>query len=330
MVETATPAKAGVVVDVAPVARDGATAWLLLGEDGAIGRWDLASGRYVRAAVAAVPAEADRDRWADRVPRPRLHASADGRFAAVVNDYGRHGQVLDLRTGDVTMALDNTGEEEETVPFSVAFLERAGHTVVVHRTAWNRLDASVAATGELLTARPAPREGSFHGALYLSPDGRRILDDGWIWHPIGAVSVLAVERWREAPLVVCARDHYWDHAMTWLDGTRIAVEGIGDDDARMTAGARVFDVSRSEVTEDWPHPHAVEIATLPGPAGRFFSDGVLLFSADGAGLHRWDPVGGGRLGTVPGFNPTHHHRPGGVFLELRDGAVLTWAPAGGA
>ncbi len=325
---TALPAAAGVVVDAAPVTTGGVAMWLLLGDGGRIGRWHAGSGAYERLAAASVPAEADRDRWAGRVPRPRLHASADGRFAAVVNDYGRFGQVFDLRTGDVTMALDNAGDEEDTVPFSLAFLEVGGRTAVVHRTAWNRLDVSVAATGEPLTVRSAPAD-YFHGALHLSPDGLRILDDGWIWHPVGAVTVVGVEQLlaQEEPLGVCARDYYWDHAMTWIDGTRVAVEGIGDDDARMRAGARVFDVGRTEVTEDWPVPHAVEVAVIPGPAGRFFSDGALLYSADADGLHHWDPFGGERLGTVAGFSPTHHHRAGGVFLELRDGAALTWAAA---
>ncbi|WP_327003963.1 hypothetical protein OHA72_54425 [Dactylosporangium sp. NBC_01737] len=325
VVETPTPARAGTVTDVAAMTAGGTPMWLLLSEGGQVGRWHVESDDYQRLAVASVPPEAERDRWADRVPRPRLHASADGRFAAVVNDYGRLGQVLDLRTGEVTMTLDNTGDEEETVPFSLAFLEHAGRTVVVHRTAWNRLDASVAATGEPLTARPGDPSDHFHGALYVSPDGRRILDDGWIWHPVGVVTVSGVQRWlardEDPALHVCSRDYYWDHAMTWIDETRVAVEGIGDDDNRMRPGARVFDTGRTAVTAPFPAPHAVEVATIPGPAGRFFSDGAVLYSADGDGLHSWDPAGGERLGTVPGFTPTHHHRPAGRFLELRDGSV---------
>jgi hypothetical protein len=38
-------------------------------------------------------------------------------FAAVVSDYGRFGEVIDLRAGRVTMTLDNGGYHAETVPF---------------------------------------------------------------------------------------------------------------------------------------------------------------------------------------------------------------------
>jgi len=74
--------------------------------------------------------------------RRRLHVSWRGDFAAVVNDYGRHGQVLDLRSGRVTMMLDGGDYHPETVPFSLAFFEARGRPVVIHRSDWNRLDLS--------------------------------------------------------------------------------------------------------------------------------------------------------------------------------------------
>lgn len=160
---------------------------------GRIGRWDQRTGAYQHLATATVPGE----------PKsPHLHASADGAFAAVVNDYGRFGEVLDLTTGRATLALDGGDYNEETVPFSLAFARHGDATVVVHRTDWNRLDVSDARTGELLTARPsdAPEHklDYFHGALYLSPGGSRILDDGWIWHPVGFPAVWSLDRWRPA------------------------------------------------------------------------------------------------------------------------------------
>lgn len=331
VVTTSTPPAAGTVVDVAPVTVAGAPAWLLLSDDGRVGRWDAGAGAFEALAAASVPVEPERDRWADRIPRPRLHASADGGFAAVVHDYGRFGQVLDLRTGRVTMELDNTGDEEETVPFSLAFLEHAGRTLVVHRTAWHRLDVTDPVTGELLTARPPRPNGRFHGAVRVSPDGRRILDDGWVWHPFGAVAVWGVQRWltedphepEDGAVRLCERDSYWDCAMTWIDGTRVAVEGIGEDANAMRPGARVFDTGRVVRHQPPVGPNAVEVVTVPGPSGRFFSDGTVLYSADADGLHSWDPSAGTRLGTVPGFAPTHHHRAAGVFLELRGDRVRT-------
>jgi hypothetical protein len=136
----------------------------------------------------------------------RLHCSKRGEFAVVVNDYGRYGQVIDLRSGAVTFALDGGDYHPATVPFSFAFADMFGCVVAVHRTALNRLDVSDPSTGELLTQRSPTsyRSGEerpehyldyFHGALYLSPSGAHILDDGWVWHPVGVPTVWSLNRW---------------------------------------------------------------------------------------------------------------------------------------
>jgi len=153
------------------------------------------------------------------------------------------------------------------VPFSFAFADVNGRVIAIHRTAWNRLDFSDSATGKLLSVRgpTSYRSGQerpehyldyFHGALYVSPSGTHILDDGWVWHPVGSPTCWSLERWltdnvwesEDGPTRkdVCAREYYWDHGMVWLDDTRVVVGGIGDDDIEIVAGARIFrrDVGR--------------------------------------------------------------------------------------
>jgi hypothetical protein len=333
--EVRTPATAGPIVDAAPVVVAGRSVWLVLGEAGQIGRWDPSDGSYRDLAATTVRAETG---------NVRLHAGADGEFAAVVNDYGHVGEVLDLGSGRVTMVLDSDGDDQQTVPFSLVFARHGGSTVVVHRTAWNRLDVSDPATGTLLTERPASDEHHldyYHGALYLSPDGRRVLDDGWIWHPVGFPAVWSLERWladnpfesEDGPsrLDVCGREYYWDHPMTWIDDTRVAIEGIGDDHRDIQPGARIFDTTRTERLGLWRMETAAEIARIPGPAGRFFSDGTHLFSSAPDGLQVWNPVTGAQIATVPGFVPTHRHPVSGEFLELGGdrAAVLREVPLGG-
>lgn len=122
---------------------------------GVVGRRDLAAGTCGALAAASVPAEPGHQAWSGHDLR-RLHVSASGLFAAVVNDYGRLGEVIDVRSGQLTMALDNGGGHEETVPFSLAFARHRGRDMVIHRTAWNRLDVSDAAGGRLLTAASRP------------------------------------------------------------------------------------------------------------------------------------------------------------------------------
>ncbi|WP_329271118.1 hypothetical protein [Streptomyces pseudovenezuelae] len=334
------PSRLGAIADLTPVTDGEHPVWLTLGEDGTISRWDVATSDHEAVGATAVPTEPGHEPWSDRELRRRLHSSPDGMFAAVVNDYGRFGEVIDLRTGEVTLNLESEGYHSETVPFSLAFGQHLGRCVVIHRTEWNRLDVSDAQTGEPLTARssPAPTDGVdlpehhldyFHGALFVSPDGKRILDDGWIWHPIGVPSVWDLDPWIEgnvwesedgpSRVEVCDRADYWDHAMTWLDSARVAIGGIGDHDAGMRPGARIFDTSRAGRSGA-----AVELLAFEGPTGPFFSDGTHLFSCDDTGLSIWDPARGKLLGDIPGFYPTRHHPGARQFLQLTDGVVRLW------
>jgi hypothetical protein len=190
------PAGLAALADLAPVDDEAGAGWLALDTNGVISRWDVTAGTYTAVAATSVPAEPGHLTWCGRELQRRLQVSGSGRYAAVVNDYGRFGEVIELRTGQVTMALDNGGGHDETVPFSLAFARHKGREVVIHRTGWNRLDVSDLATVQILTAREPTsyRSGEscpdhyldyFHGALYVSPDGSRVYDDGWFWQPMG-------------------------------------------------------------------------------------------------------------------------------------------------
>jgi hypothetical protein len=332
---TATPLPRSLhaAVDIAP-AVDRPGLWLVLTAEGAIASWDVDKDSATVLATAAVPDESGGEGWAGHVVRPTLHASADGRFAAVVNDFARHGAVLDLSTGETTMVLDGGDHHAETVPFSLAFARHEDRTVVVHRTAWNRLDASDPVTGELLTDRSQPPfRGTqprpehyldyFHGRVLVSPDGQWIADDGWVWSPVGLPALWSLQRWLAADRwesedgptrqVLCQRAYYWNGPMCWIDRNRLAIGGIGIDDEAMLDGVRIFDAETGAQT-----------GAFAGPRGRFHTDGHRIYAATPDGLEIWDPGTGERTATIPGFSPTHHHTGSGELAVLRDGELLRW------
>lgn len=338
------PEDVGKIVDIAPILVDSSSTWLLLAEDGLISRFDANTGVWNRLASTSLDSEPDHDPWCDHILTRRMYCSPNGDFAAIVNDYGRYGQIIDLRTGNVTLALDGGDDNySETVPFSFAFAKVAGRVVAVHRTDWNRLDVSDPSNGSLLTARgptsythseerPAHYLDYFHGSLRISPDGGRIVDDGWVWHPLGAVTTWSIEPWvstnvwesEDGPTLkgLCVRGYYWDHALTWLDENRIAVGGLGDDDNEMIDGVRIFDLSLGSVDGVFWTSDCCERIAFAGPAGVFFSDGKYLFSADQNGLSRWDVSDGSRTGFLDGFKPTHHHTGAGELVELVDNRLV--------
>ena len=325
------------LIDLAPA--DALRRWYGLCADGTIVLFSTDWATAGPVATAPLVDEPDRTPWTGHTLRRRLHMAPSGRFAAMANDYGRFGVVVDVESNAVTMRLDGGEYYPETVPFSLALAALGEHEVVVHRTSWNRLDVSDPASGELLTDRPSPTWSPgrrpehgldyFHGRLYLSPDGTRLLDDGWVWHPVGIPEAWDLGRWlsenvwesEDGPSKVSlgGRAYYWDHGMCWIDSQRVALEGIGSDDIEIIAGARIFDV-----TEESASRRAKELLEFPGPTGQFFSDGTRLFSADPAGLSIWKLATGARTGRIAGFTPQYHARAAGELVELRGDEVVVW------
>ena len=349
--EHAIPAALGRIVDIAPIP-DRPCTWLLLGEDDRITCLDLATGTSAHLAAAMFSAKLDHEASDEPTPKRRLHVSHDGRFAAVVNDYGRHGQILDLSSEKVTVHLECDDYYPDLVPFSFAFLRFQGRPAAVHRTEWNRLDITDVATGELLTPRsptgygqgedrPAHYLDYFHGALHLNPDGTRIANDGWVWHPVGVVTVWDLASWESNPWEsedgpskrdLCVREYYWNVAMAWISHERIAVQGIGDDEDEMVDGARIFDVTWVEDVEHHGYRRrtAREVFCIHAPRGVFLCDGAYLFSSHTSGLSRWDLGSRECTGQLPEFNPTHRHHGSGEFVQLRDRVLVVSSAMSGA
>jgi hypothetical protein len=246
--------------------------------------------------------------------RLRLHAARDGSAVALVQDHGRYGAVMECAGGEVVLHLDRGGHCAEQTPFPCAFTEHDGATVVVVGTDWNRLDAFALPDGRLLTPRvltEVHRGRLFHGALRVSPDGTRILDDSWLWHPYGVPTHWELPRWvdgdvwqAEESTRLPHRAYLWDAPMCWIGEEYLVRWGIGDDDDHMLPGAVLVPVG----------PGGEELAFAGVPRGDFHSDGRLLFVVDGTGTTVWDPFTGERLAELVGFRPVGHDPFADEFL----------------
>lgn len=347
--ETSLPTKLGTIVDIAPVNHSLESIWLLLAEDGKIFRLHAEAKEFTQVGRSSVPSEPNHKPWAGHALSKRLHASNSGEFIAVLNDYGRYGQVIDLRSGSPTLSLDGGDYHSETVPFSFAFADVETSVVAIHRTAWNRVDFSDPSSGKLLSDRhpTSYRSGEeqpdhyldyFHGALYVDPTSTRIVDDGWVWHPVGVPTSWSLSTWFSGNVWesedgatkkdLCARTYYWDHGVTWIDSRRVVIGGLGDDDLEIIDGARIFDTTESghagpsgRSDLKW----ARELNAFAGPAGKFFSDGVSLFSSCEGGLSRWSIEDGARTGYLQGFQPSQYHRGARELVQLKERVLIRWS-----
>lgn len=279
--------------------------------------------------IASVQIPEDTTRqWNNRGPTPRFHLAPSGRYAALVNDYGRYGAVFDLKNARQTMNLDRGDYHPETQPFPLAFFAHDGRDLLVHATAWNRLEISDPQNGTLLTPRAALNYEDknshyldyFHGALHVAPDGEWIADDGWVWHPVGAVCVWNLKSWLDnfyesedgdskCELSYCVDN--WNRPICWLDAHRVAIEGIGDSDDAMIRGATVFD-ARSGAT----------LARIAGPSGEYWSDGARLFSVENDGLHLWDVTNGARTGILRDFRP--NFQLDNALVQIAGNTMTIW------
>jgi hypothetical protein len=306
------------------------TGWLVLTPDG-LAEID-GDGDVRRIGPVELPTE-PANTWAGRVPGPALHASRDGRFAGVVRDYGRHGVVVDVGSGKPVVALDRGAYHPETTPFPIAFIGTGTATVVVAATDWNRLDVFDAATGRLLTGRetdwakdaerPEHYLDYFHGGLSVSPSGARLLDDGWVWHPVGVPKVIDVHAWLSGDTFAAEhgddltyRDYAWDQPVAWLDERTVAIQRIGFDDEAMIDGVQIFDVVASK-----------RIGIFAGPVGPTWAHDNRLYVNNGGGLEIWDPIEGARTGFLEGFRPTAQDPATGTLAEIAGGTLRTWRPA---
>ncbi len=212
---------------------------LVLDADGVLSGLNLDTREATRLASIGHPLLAG-DRW-------RLHIDSEERFAAVVEDFGTAGVVVDLSTGDAVMRLDAGDYCVETVPASVVFVQHPSHgTVLVHRTDWNRIDATALPSGQCLTARqsddPAdPAESShyldyFYGAIHASPQGRWLLCDGWVWQPAAAQYLIDLAAWLDGAVYQPEDDYLandlaavmgfgdeWTLPCVWLDASHVAL-----------------------------------------------------------------------------------------------------------
>jgi len=255
-------------------------------------------------------------------PAHRLHASQDGKNAAIVTDYGRHGAVVEVGSGTVIMRLDGGDYHEDTVPFSACFVRFEERNVFIHRTDWNRLDAADAATGQSLTdrhiapwsrtQRPEHYLDYFHGRLRPSPKGTRLFDDGWIWQPVSVPRVWSVHDWLSsnpwesedgASVVdlICRDD--WTTPACWINEQYLALWGLSDwneeesSEVGQGPGVRIIDVTtdKRSPSERWPMDvHAGGVLDL-------FSDGARLYTATRSGTTVWDIASRTEVAELPGF-----------------------------
>ncbi|MGW6709336.1 hypothetical protein ACWGDE_31240 [Streptomyces sp. NPDC054956] len=202
-------------------------------------------------------------RFTFRFPFDRAVRSPSGRWTVVHEERGTKAVLLDGVRMARELNRSHYHAEDYDYPVALGALPD-GREVLVHcPEEYNHLVVEDVATGERLTPAERDPKDMFHSRLAVSPDGRRLLSAGWVWHPFGEVWVfdLAEALAGAAELDGWGRVSYPEGvegevvAACWLDGARVAVatgdESL-DEEAPVTLGPQEIGVW-SGAEERWTH-----------------------------------------------------------------------------
>jgi hypothetical protein len=253
-----------------------------------------------------------------------MRVSPNERFLAIANTYGQSCCVVDLIRNVVAHKLSRDTYHIEHCIFPLSFFVFAGKDLLVHGTQWNRLDVTDPETGELLTrreyAKGAEKERPphyldyFHGLLTVSPGNDLVVDNGWVWHPVGIPVVFSLNSWLSSNVWESEdgasrkhldfRDYSWPTPICWIDEKTVALSGFGGDDLWIIPAAQFVDTSTGK-TLRW----------FAGPEGEFFFD-EYLFASSEKGFTGWNIETGERILNQPSFHPVRYHRRTKEFLSI--------------
>ncbi|MCP3140868.1 hypothetical protein [Pyxidicoccus xibeiensis] len=133
-------------------------------------------------------------------------ATPDGRCAVVYERRGTKG--LLLHDGRYLREIDRSCCHAEVSDYPVALVRRPeGRLLLVHCPEDSgRLEVEDFFTGERLTPRSGEPPDIFHARLLPAPDGRSLLAEGWIWHPVDVVQRIDLDAALADPAVLDAAD----------------------------------------------------------------------------------------------------------------------------
>ncbi|MBR1173826.1 hypothetical protein JQ617_07660 [Bradyrhizobium sp. KB893862 SZCCT0404] len=243
-------------------------------------------------------------------------ASPDGRFVVIYERLGTKG--LLLRDGRIVRELDRSYYFADAYEFPVVLFNAPDGRLLLAHCPGNycRLELEEAETGRPLTASVERKPSDFfHSRLSASPDGRRLLSAGWLWHPLSLAVCYDVAQAIADPCHLDGRHELSasfnpglveESSACWLDDDRLAVaasaepeqDSIEDDrEPRLhPCGLAVYDVANRTCLRGF------KMNEPPGtilPLGKrhvlsLYRHPKLIELSTGTVVHAWTELSSGR------------------------------------
>lgn len=240
-------------------------------------------------------------------------ASPDGRFAVIYESRGTKGLLLE--DGKITRELNRSYYCADAYEYPVALFNDAnGRPLLAHcPEEYCRLELEEVSTGRALTSSSDRMPSDFfHSRLAASPNGRRLLSAGWVWHPWSAVVTFDLAQVVQEPKRLDKGEHakppsgYEEGSACWLDDDTIAIGGNGDEENLdgdeeppepnlSPRGIAIYDLARAR---------CVQAFALDEPPGTMYAVGKhlvlslyrnskLIDLRDGKVMQTWDQLASG-------------------------------------
>ena len=156
-------------------------------------------------------------------------------YAAIVEARGISGVVFAMDDPQWKMDLSRKDYHCNHCTWPIGFFMRDGKPNLIHATQWNRLDITTLDTGTCITEREIDQKEKknyldyFHSSLYVSPDEKHFVVNGWCWSPWDVLYSWNIDRFKTdfEPGGTCLdalqRNGYnWDRPCCFIDNDTIA------------------------------------------------------------------------------------------------------------
>jgi hypothetical protein len=225
---------------------------------------------------------------------------------------------LIVRLGEWGREINRSYYQANVYDYPVCLWRHGGRILLAHcPDHYNQIEIEDAVTGERLTAAAGRKPSDFfHSRLQPSPDGRRLLSAGWVWHPLDAIRILDVDTALKDPHHLDRDDQadarpacFEDASACWQTNTRVLVCGQGEIDLDEAGPPHLFvldDDSRSVVSKvRLERPGGAMMPVGEDAVVMFYEHPRLVSIADGKTLQEWpDLKTGKRISSIDMDGPS--------------------------
>lgn len=120
-------------------------------------------------------------------------STGDGQYVFLFERLGTKG--LLLKDGEILREMNRSYYKADAYEYPACFVRHNKTTYLVHcPDRYDTLEFEEVDSGKVVTRRTRVplSSDSFHSRLQVSPDGKRLLSRGWIWHPVDIVQEFVI------------------------------------------------------------------------------------------------------------------------------------------